>query len=62
MLRLMGDFLKVIWCFAIGLFRSRAALEAEIVALRHPLNVLRRKAAKRVAFSTFDRLVFAGLY
>ena len=57
MLRLMRNLLKLIWRFAIGLFRSRAALEAEIVALRHQLNVLRRKAPKRVAFSTFDRLV-----
>ena len=30
--------------------------------LRHQLNVLRRKAPKRLAFSTFDRLVFASLY
>jgi hypothetical protein len=59
MLRRMGDLLKLIWCFVIGLFRSRAALEAEIVALRHQLNVLRRKAPKRVAFNTFDRVVFA---
>jgi hypothetical protein len=44
MLRLMGELLKLIWCFVVGFFRSRAALEAEIVALRHQLNVLRRKA------------------
>ena len=62
MLRLMGDLLKLIWCFAIGLFRSHAALEAEIVALRHQLNVLRRKAPKRLVFSNIDRLVFACLY
>src|SRR5262252_8337563 len=62
MLRLMGDLLKLIWCIVTGVFRSRAALEAEIVALRHQLNVLRRKAPQRVAFNTFDRLVFAGLY
>jgi hypothetical protein len=37
-------------------------LEAEIVALRHQLNVLRRKSPKRLAFSKFDRLIFAGLY
>ena len=42
--------------------RSRAAVEAEILTLRHQLNVLRRKAPKRVAFNTFDRLVFSGLY
>src|SRR5262249_16178986 len=62
MLRLMGDLLKLIWCFAIGLFRSRDALEAEIVALRHQLNMLRRKAPKRLVFSNFYRFVFACLY
>jgi hypothetical protein len=30
--------------------------------LRRQLNVLRRKAPKRLAFSTFDRPVFASLY
>jgi hypothetical protein len=58
----MGDLLKLIWCLAVGLFRSRAALEAEIAALRHQLNVLRRKAPKRLVFSNFDRLIFASLY
>jgi hypothetical protein len=37
----------------IGLFRSRASLEAEILTLRHQLNVLRRKAPKRLAFNGF---------
>ena len=62
MLRLMRDMLKLIWWVVIGLFRSRASLEAEIVALRHQLNVLRKKSTKRLAFSNFDRLIFAGLY
>ncbi len=62
MLRLMRDMLKLIWWVVIGIFRSRASLEAEIVALRHQLNVLRRKSPKRLAFSNFDRLIFAGLY
>ena len=62
MLRLMRDMLNLIWWVVIGLFRSRASLEAEIVALRHQLNVLRRKSTKRLAFSNFDRLIFAGLY
>jgi hypothetical protein len=52
----------LIWCAVIGLFRSRAALEAEILVLRHQLNMLRRKAPKRLVFSSIDRLVFAGLY
>jgi site-specific DNA recombinase len=50
-LRFMRDMLKLIWWIVIGLFRSRASLEAEILTLRHQLNVLRRKAPKRVAFS-----------
>jgi hypothetical protein len=45
-----------------GLFRSRAALQTEVLALRHQLNVLRRRAPKRVTVSNIDRLVFAGLY
>jgi hypothetical protein len=48
----------LIWCALIGLFRSRAALQAEILVLRHQLNVLRRKSPKRVFFSNIDRLVF----
>jgi hypothetical protein len=58
----MGDMLKLIWWVVIGLFRSRASLEAEIMALRRQLIVLRRKSPKRLAFSNFDRLIFASLY
>ena len=58
----MIDLCKLIWCAVAGLFRSRAALEAEILVLRHQLNVLRRKSPGRLAFSSIDRLVFAGMY
>jgi hypothetical protein len=58
----MSDLCRLIWCALIGLFRSRAALQAEILVLRHQLNVLRRKSPRRLAFSNVDRLVFAGLY
>ena len=58
----MGDLCRLIWCTVAGLFRSRAALHAEILVLRHQLNVLRRKSPKRLVFSNIDRLVFAGLY
>ena len=58
----MGDLLKLIWYAVAGLFRSRAALQTEVLALRHQLNVLKRRAPKRVAVSNIDRLVFAGLY
>ena len=53
---------RLLACALTRLFRSRARLEAEILVLRHQLNVLRRKAPKRVAFSSIDRLVIAGLY
>ncbi|WP_154072384.1 helix-turn-helix domain-containing protein [Bradyrhizobium erythrophlei] len=46
----------------IGLFRSRASLQVEILTLRHQLNVLRRKSLRRLTFTSIDRLVFAGLY
>jgi hypothetical protein len=45
-----------------GLVRSRAALQAEILVLRHQVNVLRRKSPKRLAFTGTDRLVFVALY
>ena len=62
MLPPMADVLKLICWAVIGLFRSRASLEAEILTLRQQLNVLRRKSPKRPAFSNVDRLIFAGLY
>jgi transposase InsO family protein len=46
----------------VGLFQSRVSLEVEILALRHQLNVLRRKSPKKPTFTIIDRLVFAGLY
>jgi hypothetical protein len=46
----------------VGLFRSRAALEAEILVLRHQLNVLQRKSPKRATLSSIDRLLLVGLY
>jgi transposase InsO family protein len=58
----MSDFCRLIWCALIGLFRSRTALEAEILVLRHQLNVLRRSCPKRVALSSIDRLLLIGLY
>jgi len=58
----MKDICSLLWCALVGLFRSRASLEAEILLLRHQLNVLRRKSPKRMAFTDVDCLVFAGLY
>jgi hypothetical protein len=58
----MSDLCKLTWCALIGLFRPRAALQAENLVLRHQLNVLRRKSPKRLVFGNVDRLVFTALY
>jgi len=58
----MRDVCSLIWLALIGLFRSRASLQVEILTLRHQLNVLRRKSPQRLTFTSIDRLVFAGLY
>src|SRR5260370_2470999 len=58
----MRDVCSLIWLALVGLFQSRVSLEAEILALRHQLNVLRRKSPQRLTFSSIDRLVFGGLY
>jgi len=58
----MDSFCKLIWSALVGLFRSRASLQAENLVLRHQLNVLRRKFPQRITSSTIDRLLFAGLY
>jgi len=58
----MSDLCRLIWCALIGLFRSRAALEAEILVLRHQLNILQRRSPKRVILGSIDRLLLGGLY
>jgi hypothetical protein len=58
----MKDVCNLIWLALIGVFRSRASLQAEILTLRHQLNVLRRKSPQRLTFTSIDRLIFAGLY
>src|SRR3974390_89211 len=58
----MVEFCRLIWCALVGFFQARVSRQAEILVLRHQLNVLRRKSPKRSTFSKFDRLIFAGLY
>ena len=58
----MIDFLMLLAYALTRLFRSRARLEAEILVLRHQLNILQRKSAERAVFKSIDRLVFADLY
>jgi DNA-binding transcriptional LysR family regulator len=53
----MGDLLKLI-CYAVAGFRSRAALQTEVLALRHQLNVPRRRAPLDESWCLFDRQQF----
>jgi hypothetical protein len=58
----MGELFGLIWCAIAGLFRSRVALQAEILVLRHELNIIGSRSPKRVILGKIDRLVFCGLY
>jgi len=58
----MKEACSLVWTVLIGLFRTRSSLAAEILVLRHQINVLRRHSPKRQTFSSADRLIFAWLY
>src|SRR6185295_7151406 len=58
----MRETYSLVWSVLVLLFRSRVSLEAEILILRHQLNIQRRHLPKRLAFSALDRLIFVGLY
>ena len=57
----MVQLLRLLCGALIGLFRSSARREAEILVLRHQINVLRRKSPKRPALNNADRLLFVWL-
>jgi hypothetical protein len=58
----MIDDLKILSWFVVSLFRSKGRLEAEIVILRHQLNVLHRGMPSRARLTLIDRLIFVWLY
>ena len=58
----MIDLMKLLAGFLVGLFRSRAAREAEMAFLRQQLAVLKRSAPTRLRLRTADRLLFVWLY
>src|ERR1700720_3611982 len=58
----MRDLVGLIVWMVADLFRSRAALEAEIWTLRQQINVLRRTTPKKQTFSSIDRLIFVSFY
>jgi Transposase DDE domain group 1 len=55
-----GQCSYLLWSGLACLFRSRVRLQAEILVLRHQINVLRGKSPKRLVFGTLDRLLSLG--
>src|SRR5882762_7695033 len=58
----MIGFLILLLHVLISPFRTQARLEAEIVLLRHQLNVLRRRVPAKPRLVVADRLLFVWLY
>jgi hypothetical protein len=58
MVSLLGLLLHVL----ASPFKSRARLEAEIVFLRHQMNLLLRRVPAKPRLTTADRLLFVWLY
>ena len=58
----MIAFLSLVFHVVASPFKTRARLEAEIVLLRHQLNVLRRRVPSKPKLTVADRLLFVWLY
>jgi hypothetical protein len=58
MIAVLGLLLHIV----VSPFRTKARLEAEIILLRHQLNVLRRRVSSKPKLAVTDRLVFVWLY
>ena len=58
----MMTFLSLALHVVVSPFKTKARLEAEIVMLRHQLNVLRRRVPSKPKFAMADRLLFVWLY
>ena len=52
----MSEACSLVWSVLVLLFRSRVSLEAEILILRHQLNIQQRHLPKRLTFNAMDRL------
>lgn len=57
----MRDLFWLICRVIADLLQSRAVLEAELLVLRHQINVLRRTCPKKRSFISIDRLILAGV-
>src|SRR5471032_2003346 len=58
----MNDLPRLMLYVLASIFRSRAKLAAEILILRQQINVLRRRAPKRLHLNNTDRFLFVWLY
>src|SRR3954462_11290722 len=58
----MIAFLILVLHIVVSPFKTKARLEAEIILLRHQLNVLRRRVPSNPNLAIADRLVFVWLY
>src|SRR6202035_5818592 len=56
---LMRKACSLVWSVLVLLFQSRASLGAEILILRHQLNIQRRHLPKRLTFSATPDLCWA---
>ena len=58
----MSSLSLALFAFVASSFRSRAALQAEILALRHQLAVFQNNAPRRLRLHRCDRLLWVVLY
>jgi|HubBroStandDraft_6_1064221.scaffolds.fasta_scaffold523838_2 putative transposase len=58
----MVSFLGLLLHALASPFKSQTRLEAEIVFLRHQLNLLRRRLPAKPRLTAADRLLFVWLY
>ena len=58
----MIAFLSLLFHVVVSPFKTKARLEAEIIMLRHQLNVLRQRVPSKPKLTAADRLLFVWLY
>src|SRR3982074_2933028 len=58
----MIAFLHLLLHIMVSPFKTRARLEAEIILLRHQVNVLRRRLSPKPKLTVADRFFFVWLY
>src|SRR5260370_20107607 len=58
----MIAFLSLLLHVVVSPFKTKARLEAEIIMLRHQLNVLHRRVLSNPKLVVADRLLFVWLY